>query len=73
MIHTNSVLRGNNASLSFLFISLAFFIGTFTILDLPSEKQLKVHDIEKDDVEFVISCQQIVHFFSLIVNILTLF
>ena len=53
MIYTNSVLRGYNASLGFTYLSLAYFFGSLAILELPSEDQLKVYDIDLGDIRIL--------------------
>ena len=69
MIYTVSVLRGYEASKGFIFISLAFFIGTFTITIPSSEEQEKYSVKYMDSLVYV---QQTVHLLASVQSLISI-
>ena len=67
MIYTNSVLKGYNASLGFVFLNLAFLIGTFFI-EIPDDKELKIYGV--DDIKSLYALQIIVHTLAVALSIM---
>jgi len=71
MIHTVSVLKGYNASLGFFFLNLAFFIGTFIAVEIPTDDQLAPFALTRKDMRVLYGLQQTVHFLATMLTFLS--
>ena len=63
MIYTMSVLRGYEASKGFIFLSIAFFIGSCTV-SIPGQDELDVYSLKVEDMNVLYGFQLLVHFLT---------
>ena len=66
-----SVLRGYEASKGFIFLSIAFFIGSCTV-SIPGQDELDVYSLKVEDMNVLYGFQLLVHFLTTVQSILSI-
>ena len=70
MIYTVSVIKGQSASLGFLFLNMGFFFGNFAVVDIiPSNEQLAPYDRDEQNLTIMFGFQQVLHFMAILLAI----
>ena len=67
MIYAKSVLKGYTASLGFVMVSMAFFIGTCTV-EIPPKEELKVYNLS--NMNEIYGMQILVHLLASVNSIM---